>query len=296
MRILLTGATGFIGQALLAAAPPEFAFVTLGRRPAPVARRDLVHIDADLSAPQSVQSALESGRVEPPIDVVMHLAVSRFHRGFPETALDMFNVDVATAVQLLDFARRAGARQFILGSTGTVYHPFKQPTCREEDSLEPQTYFAFSKLAAERFALVYSPIYFDVFVPRFFSPYGPGQDDRLISGLTDNVIAGRPIRLPPQGDGLSTAPLYLDDAVRVLLAAISEGWRGIVNIGGPQALTLTEMAHIIGRIVGREPVFERSAGALDAALVPDLERLSRLMPLDTFVAFEEGLARYVMRE
>ena len=87
MRILLTGATGFIGQALLAAAPPEFAFVTLGRRPAPIARPDLVHIDADLSAPPSLQSALESGLVEPSIDVVMHLAVSRFHRGFPDTSV-----------------------------------------------------------------------------------------------------------------------------------------------------------------------------------------------------------------
>src|SRR4051794_9946852 len=105
MRILLTGATGFIGQALLAAAPPEFAFVTLGRRPAAVTRPELVHVDADLSAPPSLRSALQSGRVELPIDIVMHLAVSRFHRGFPESALDMFNVDVASAVELLDFAR-----------------------------------------------------------------------------------------------------------------------------------------------------------------------------------------------
>jgi nucleoside-diphosphate-sugar epimerase len=296
MRILLTGATGFIGQALLAVAPPEFAFVTLGRRPAPVMRPDLVHIDADLSAPPSLQSALGSGRIEPPIDIVMHLAVSRYHRGFPETALDMFNVDVASAAHLLDFARQAGVRQFILGSTGTVYHPFNQPMCREDDLLEPQTYFGFCKLAAERFALAYSPTYFDVFVPRFFSPYGPGQEDRLISGLIGNVIAGRPIRLPPQGDGLSTAPLYLDDAVRVLLEAISQGWRGVVNIGGPQVLTLTDMAHIIGRVVGREPIFERSHSALGAALVPDLERLARYMPLDTFVAFEDGLARYVKRQ
>jgi nucleoside-diphosphate-sugar epimerase len=296
MRILLTGATGFIGQALLTAAPPECAFVTLGRRPAVVMRPDLVHVHADLSAPPSLQSALESGRIEPPIDIVMHLAVSRFHRGFPETALDMFNVDVASAAHLLDFARQAGVRQFILGSTGTVYHPFTQPMCREDDLLEPQTYFALSKLTAERFALAYSPAYFDVFVPRFFSPYGPGQEDRLISGLIGNIIAGRPIRLPPLGDGLSTAPLYLDDAVRVLLTAISEGWRGVVNVGGPQPLTLTDMAQIIGRIVRREPIFERSDSALNAVLVPDLERLAQYMPLDTFVAFEDGLARYVQRQ
>ncbi|MGD9615079.1 MAG: NAD-dependent epimerase/dehydratase family protein [Alphaproteobacteria bacterium] len=296
MRILLTGATGFLGQALLAAAPPEFAFVTLGRRPAPVARLDLVHIEADMGVPASLQSALESGRIAPPLDIVMHLAVSRFHRGFPDTALDMFNVNVASTATLLDFARRAGVRQFILGSTGTVYHPFENPICREDDALDPQSYFAFSKLAAERFALTYSPAHFGVFVPRFFTPYGPGQQDRLVSGLIDNVTAGRPVRLPPQGNGLSTAPLYLDDAVRVLLEAVAAGWQGVVNIAGPQVLTLAEMVHIVGRVVEREPVIERAPGALDAALVPDLERLSRYMSLDTFVTFQDGLARFVTRQ
>jgi nucleoside-diphosphate-sugar epimerase len=296
MRILLTGATGFIGQAVLTAAPPEFVFLTLGRRPPAVARRDLVHIKADLSSPGSLQSALGSSRIGSPVDVVMHLAVSRFHRGFPETALDMFNVNVASVAQLLDFARRAGAGQFILGSTGTVYHPFKNPICREDDVLDPESYFGFSKLAAERFALTYASQHFEVFVPRFFSPYGPGQEDRLISGLIDNVAAGRPVRLPPQGDGLSISPLYLDDAVRVLIAAITERWQGVVNVAGPQVLTLSEMARIVGRVVGREPVFERAAGVLDAALVADLGRLSQHMPLDSFVGFEDGLARFVARQ
>jgi nucleoside-diphosphate-sugar epimerase len=177
-----------------------------------------------------------------------------------------------------------------------VYHPFTKPLCREDDLLEPQSYFGFSKLAAERFALAYSPAHFSVFVPRFFSPYGPGQEDRLISGLIDNITAGRPVRLPPNGNGLSTSPLYLDDAVRVLLVAISENWQGVVNVAGPQVLTLAEMAHIVGRVVGREPVVERIADALDAALVPDLERLSQYMPLGTFVAFKEGLARFVTRQ
>ncbi|MGE0258001.1 MAG: hypothetical protein AB7T18_04520, partial [Alphaproteobacteria bacterium] len=126
--------------------------------------------------------------------------------------------------------------------------------------------------------------------------YGPGQEDRLISGLIDNVGNGRPVRLPPHGDGLSIAPLYLDDAVRVLLAAAAERWRGVVNVAGPQVLTLSEMARIVGRVSGRKPVFERVAGVLDAALVADLGRLSRHMPLDSFVGFEEGLARFVTRQ
>jgi nucleoside-diphosphate-sugar epimerase len=103
------------------------------------------------------------------------------------------------------------------------------------------------------------------------------------------------VQLPLQGDGLSTSPLYIDDAVRVLLSAIAEGWDGVVNVGGPEVLSLRQMSDIIGGVVGKEPSFERLSSSLDAALVPDLTRLGLRMPLDGLTRFAEGLARFVPR-
>ncbi len=291
MRVVMTGASGFLGSALLRAAPPAMVITSLGRTRPAIKRPNLTHIEADLSHPDAVRSVLESSPCGD-VDTVIHLAVSRHHRSFPEAALDMFDVDTASVAVLLDFAHRTGARNFILGSTGTVYHPFPRPEHREEDATAPASYFALTKWVAERLALSYSPRLFRVFVPRFFTPYGPGQKDRLVADLIARVRSGQPVQLPPAGDGLSTTPLYIDDAVRVLLTAIEQSWEGVINIGGPECLTLVQMAETIGRTVGRRPLFERSPTALGASLVPDLGRLRARMRVDDFSRFEAALSRF----
>src|SRR5439155_6062500 len=139
------------------------------------------------------------------------------------------NVNVATVALLLDFAQKTKVAKFVVGSTGNVYRPSKSRPHHEDDGTMPSGYFALSKWIAERLALAYCPQYFDVFIPRYFAPYGPGQVDRVISSLINRVRDGQPIQLPTTGDGLSTTPLYVDDAVRILLAAVYEDWTGTMN-------------------------------------------------------------------
>jgi UDP-glucose 4-epimerase len=291
VRILMTGSSGFLGQALVKAAPRDTAIFALSRNPFPASGENLRHVQVDLGSCDSLQKLVDDGALPDAVDVVLHLGVSRRHREFPASAVDMFNVNVATVALLLDFARQANVSKFVVGSTGTVYRPSKDRPHREDDGAVPGGYFALSKWIAERLALTYHPQYFDVFIPRYFSPYGPGQADRVISSVSERVRSGQPIRLPPTGDGFSTTPLYVDDAVRVLLAAIREGWTGTMNVGGPEVLTLVEMATVIGKAVGREPKFERSPDALDTYLVPDLGRLSAKMSISSFVPFSDGIAR-----
>jgi nucleoside-diphosphate-sugar epimerase len=88
-----------------------------------------------------VQELLEGGRIERPIDVVMHLAVSRRHREFPEAALDMFNVIVAITAHLLDFARKAGVRRSSSAPPAPSTIPSARPVQHEDDALAPGSYF-----------------------------------------------------------------------------------------------------------------------------------------------------------
>ncbi|MBV9248068.1 MAG: NAD(P)-dependent oxidoreductase [Acetobacteraceae bacterium] len=287
MRILLTGGTGFLGRAFVRANAERFSIVTLGRSPVPGATE---HIAANLASPAENSGLLTDARLGSGFDAFVHLAVSPFHREFPDRALDQFNVNLAAVAALLDIARNCGVRRFVLGSTGTVYHPFRDPPFREDSFCAPDSYLGFTKLAAENVSLLYAK-YFDVFIPRFFTPYGPGQQDRLISSMINRICSGEPVSLPEIGDGLVTTPVFVEDAVRALEQAVAHGWSGLMNIGGPERLSLAEMATMIGEVVGRPPAFVRASNASGARLIPDLGRLHAHLAPDSFVSFKEGIRR-----
>lgn len=291
MRIVLTGGSGFIGGELLKRKVLDAEFITVGRAPpaSPVA----CHVEVDFAVPGALEQAIWQGRLPDQADVVMLLGTSRLHRSFPESAPDMFQVNVAATAAFLDYARRAGVRQVVLGSSGTVYHPFPKLRHGEDDISRPESYFGWSKLAAEDLAALYAPHIFSLFVPRFFVPYGPGQQGRMVDGIIGRVRRGEAVRLPPQGGGLVSAPIYLDDVLDVLRRAVSESWSGRYNVAGPEDLSLAEMATIIGRVLGREPVIERGPDANNSAILPDLTRLRSMIDVDSFVTFEDGIRRIV---
>jgi UDP-glucose 4-epimerase len=290
MRVLLTGASGFLGKAWSLAADPGIEIVALGRSvPEEIAGRVRL-IEADLSEPAGVARAVASGALPEAVDAVVHLAVSRHHRQFPERALDMFEVNVAATAQLLDYAKRAGARHFVLGSTGTVYSPGDGGRLDEARQVYPEAFFAVTKRAAELLAESYRP-HFAVGILRFFVPYGPGQTDRLVPDLIARVERGDAVTLPPVGDGMAFTPIYIDDAVRVLETCLTEKWNDIVNVSADEPLTICDAARIIGEIVGRAPRFERSVSASSLQLVPDLTRLGRRVPIDEFTRFGDGVRR-----
>jgi UDP-glucose 4-epimerase len=288
MKILLTGASGLIGDAFVRRNRLNAEIISLGRQKP--TRADHQHISADLGIAGEIERLTAARALPQQLDLILHLAVSRHHRTFPDTALDMFYVNVATTVALLDYARKAGASQVIVGSTGTVYYPFPNLFHKETDATQPQSYFGYSKFAAEVFAGFYSP-FFSVFIPRFFTPYGPGQNDRLVDGLIKNVLRGAPVSLPLEGRGLRTAPLYVADAAWLLEEAIANRWSGVFNVAGDEVLALQDMAEIIGEASARKPVFQRSSHASSANLVPDLGNLRTKADLSKFTRFEQGIRR-----
>jgi len=287
----MTGGNGFLGAAFLARQTGDDEIVTLGRsRPAgPVA----AHIDVDFAKAGELEGKIAAGHLPASVDAIMHLAVSRQHRGFPKTALDMFQVNVATTAALMDYAVRAGVGHVILGSTGTVYHPFSGRPLREEDTRRPESYFGWSKLAAEDLARRYAPQQFDLFIPRIFVPYGPGQSDRMIDSLIGKVGAGEPVTIPLTGPGLTSAPIFLDDLVDVIEGALRQRWSGVYNLAGEEVLSLDEMAGIIGEVIGCAPVIERRSSANGAFMAPDISRLRTLVDVSRFVRFREGVERTV---
>jgi nucleoside-diphosphate-sugar epimerase len=266
MRIVVTGASGLIGRPLIARLAKAHEVWALSRQPAPPAGPDVCWVTADLTR-EHLPADLPTRA-----DAVVHLAQSQRFRDFPEEALDIFEVNVASTARLLDWARRTGVRHFVLASSGGL-----------GTGASEQPYYLSSKHAAELLASSYRAL-FDVLALRFFFVYGREQHPTmLVPRLVEAVSAGRPVRLP--GDaGPRLNPIHVSDAAAALAAALERRVSGVMDIAGPQVLTLREMCEEIGARLDRAPRFARVPEEPAANLVGDIAQMTERLgaPTRTF--------------
>jgi UDP-glucose 4-epimerase len=283
-RILITGATGFLGARLVNRLLPDNEIWVLGRQSRQVANR--VHwLCQDL--------ADDRWQIELPaeIDAIIHLAQSPYFRDFPENAQHVYAVAAGATMRLLDWGLGAGAKHFILASTGGLYGTSRRPF-RENDPL-PEIrsqlgfYFA-AKRASELLATQYATM-FKTVILRYFFLYGSGQaPNMLMPRLAGNIREGRPVYLQGE-DGMRLNPIHVDDAVSAIERCLSLSESRIFNIAGPQVASLREIAVAIGRHVKREPIFTVDNTVEPIDLVADIQRMASALGPPR-VGIEAGIA------
>jgi UDP-glucose 4-epimerase len=270
-EVLVTGATGLLGSKVVEVLAGEHRVTALARRhpPTTAPARWLVH---DLARPD-LPEEMPAG-----IDVVIHLAQSRRFREFPEGAADTFAVNVASTARLLDWAVGAGARRFVLASTGGVYSP-ASAAHREDEPTPPDgipSFYAASKLAAELVARSYGSL-LTVCVLRPFFVYGRGQDrGMLLPRLADRVKAGEPVVVDGH-DGMQFNPVHVSDAARAVVAATEVRESCVVNVAGPEVLSLRRAVELIGAHLGTEPKVEVRPGSVAVDVIGDTGRMEALL-------------------
>lgn len=273
MKILITGTTGFVGGRLLRRLEREHEIWTLGRRaPAPAGRNAQALIQDFATSDWTVA-------LPPSIDAVIHLAQSAAFRDFPASAAEIYAVSAGTTMRLLDWAYRAGARHFILGSTGGLYGASDAPVSESSPIADQRSqlgfYFA-AKRASELLAKQYAG-QFSVATLRFFFVYGSGQGrEMLMPRLAANIGSGQPVML--QGDdGISINPIHVDDAVIAIERCLSLPESRVLNIAGPEVVTLRAIAETIGDYLGRAPVFTVDKLNVPNHLFADIARMTRVL-------------------
>ena len=237
MNLLVTGAQGLIGRHLVDELSTAHQVWAVGRSTASAARAR--HILADLASPDF------AGQLPAGIDTVVHLAQSQHYAAFPDQALDIFQVNVASTAALLDWSRRTGVRRFILASAGGA----------NDGADGPLSYYLGTKRSAEILAAAYHS-HFSVIILRFHFVYGKGQQrSKLVPRLVDAVKDGRAITLHG-ANGIRVVPTHVDDAVRAIVAAAGVDGTHTLDVAGPAPLTIREMGESIARHLGREPRFD----------------------------------------
>jgi nucleoside-diphosphate-sugar epimerase len=281
MRILVTGAGGFVASHLIPTLAEEghevFGLAQEAAR-VPVAA-GVTPVEADLRRPLDV--AL------PRLDAIVHLAQANV--SFPTGARDLVLVNVAGTQQLLDQAREQKAR-FVYASSGSVYG-LGEGAVAEDDPRRATDFYAVTKRSAELAVEAYRS-YVEATILRLFTPYGPGQRDRMVSKLIERVRNGTPVVLNDGGRPRAT-PIFVEDVVRIVRAALGGEAHAVVNVAGDEVVSVRELAELIGEALGREPVFEDGSSEAEGDLVGSNKLMHRLYEPGPLVPLREGLRRTV---
>lgn len=253
--ILVTGADGLLGRRVVeyASKYSKICAVVHAQPKKPIL--DVDYLVVDLSKdwnPDVLPKKLSS---------IIHLAQSSNFRDFPDSALDVFGVNVATTARLLDYARKADVQSFVYASSGGVYGNGSEAFKENAPIVPPGQlgYYLGSKACGEILVQSYASI-FQVVILRPFFMYGPGQNrSMLIPRLMDSVATGKHVTL--QGThGLRINPVHVDDAAQAVLAALKLKASATFNIAGPDVISIREICEGMGEYLKTSPKFIQQDG------------------------------------
>jgi len=283
VRVVVTGGNGLVGHEVIhQLAEQGDEVICLGRKPPETFNETVRFVEADLG------QALECSSLPDRVDAVIHLAQSARFNEFPAGARDMFAVNIAAPISLLDWARQAGVRSFVHASSGGLYGNGAEPF-KETAPLQIPKRLAFylsTKHAIEQLAAAYGE-HFSVVALRYFFVYGDRQRrTMLMPRLVTNVREGNVITL--QGaDGMRINPVHVRDAAAAAIAAAKKEVAGVINVAGPDVVSLRQIAETIGEHIGRSPVFQSIEGA-PGHLIADTEQMRQRLCIQT-VSVSAGL-------
>ncbi|TKX44630.1 MULTISPECIES: NAD-dependent epimerase/dehydratase family protein [Halorubrum] len=244
--ILVTGGAGFIGSHLVETLVTDNDVTVLdnlssGRREWVADQATL--IEADIRDSEAAEEAAAGA------DLIFHEAANVSVEQSVEEPVDSHEVNVDATLQLLECARKEGAR-FIYASSAAVYGTPDSVPIRETDPKAPASPYGLEKLTAEEYCRLYNELYdVETIMLRYFNAYGPRQRGGQYSGVID-VFLGQARRgedITVHGDGEQTRDfVHVDDVVAANCLAAVNGTPGeAYNIGTGKSISIKALAQLI---------------------------------------------------
>jgi UDP-glucose 4-epimerase len=239
---VVTGAAGFIGEALVAHLEALGGDVLGIDRHACRAARSL---QLDLSVPGALAGHVPDGAT------IFHLAASADVAASVRDPRNDLTNTFAPLFEVLETARHRGCR-VVFPSTASVFDAGQELPLAEGAARRPSSPYGAAKLAGEAYCVAYHRSYgADTRIARLFSVYGPRMRRLAIHDLIVK-IQRNPLELELLGDGLQVRDyLYVDDAVRGLVAVATRGEPGTdYNVASGEPVQLLDLARRIATLMG----------------------------------------------
>jgi len=309
-NILITGGAGFIGSHLVDKLLAEGGwritvvddfndFYDPSIKQANV--RD--HLEKDnyrlVKADIRERAALEPAFAENNFDCIVHLAARAGVRPSLSQPALYAETNISGTLNLLELARDQGVRQFVFGSSSSVYGVNEKVPFSEDDPVfNPISPYAATKAAGELICHTYAHLYeMRIVCLRFFTVYGARQrPDLAIHKFARLIDAGRPI--PVFGDGTTRRDYtYIDDIIAGVRAAIDydQSKYEIINLGESRTVELQELIALLEKALDRNAEVDRQP--LQPGDVPqtfaDVTKARRLLDYDPRTQIEEGINKFV---
>ena len=303
MRVLITGAAGFLGSHL------ADRFIA--------DEHDVIGVDNFITgSADNIAHLMGHSRfrfiqhdvtnylyVEGPLDGVLHFASPASPIDYLELPIQTLKVGSLGTHKALGLAKAKSAR-FLLASTSEVYgdpqvHPQPESYWGHVNPVGPRGVYDEAKRFAEAMTMAYHRYHgLDTRVVRIFNTYGPrmrARDGRVVSNFIVQALKGEPLTV--YGTGSQTRSFcYVDDLIDGIVRLFERGTADPTNVGNPDEFTVRQLADQVLRLTGsKSKVVERPLPEDDPRQRrPDISRARATLGWEPKVALEEGLQRTIV--
>lgn len=308
MRILLTGAAGFIGshlaEKLLSMGETVFGidnydpFYARNIKEANLAlignSGSFTFYEEDIRNKDMINDIFSQSK----IDVLIHLAGKASVRPSIENTDQYVDVNINGTLNLLEAMRKHNVSKLIFASSSSIYGNNKKIPFSEDDFVDhPISPYAATKKSGELFCHVYSHLFnMHINCLRFFTVYGPRQrPDLAIHKFTKLIDNQKPISL--YGDQHTSRDFtYIDDIVQGILGALNkfDGFN-VYNLGESRMIHLDELIGTIEKALNKKAIIERfplPPGDVQQTYA-DISKARREINYSPRFNFEEGIQEFV---
>lgn len=309
MRILITGAAGFLGSHLCDRLIKEGHSVVGMDNFITGDPTNLEHLAGDPNFLFIRHDVSNFIFVPGKIDAVLHFASPaspnpKSPYGYVNLPIQTMKAGALGTHNTLGLARAHGAK-FLLASTSEIYgdpleHPQTESYYGHVDTIGARSVYDEAKRFAEALTMAYHRFHdIDTRIVRIFNTYGPRMhldDGRVVPNFLQQALRGEPLTI--YGDGSQTRSFcYVDDLIEGIVRLLYSSEHYPVNIGNPVETTITEFATTINRLVGNAGGIsykpeERLEGDPQRRQ-PDISRALRVLGWTPKVSLDEGILRTI---